>query len=82
MVRAVGRLAVPYHMEGGHDLLQLVRLQATRRVDALLEERLVLDCQVDTSKHTARHTKAPLEITVVEDGRLHVEPKVVALNVE
>jgi len=82
LVRAVGRLAVCDDAEGGHDLLQRVGLQGTRRVDALLEERLVLDGQVDASKYTARHTEARLEITVVEDRRLCLDPKVVALDVE
>jgi len=59
-----------------------VGLQATRRVDPLLEERLVLHCLVDASKHTARHARPRLKITVVVDGSLRVDPKVVALDVE
>ena len=78
----MGRLAVRDVAEGGHDLWQRVGLQATRRVDALMEERLFLGGQVDAAKYTARHTEALLEIKVIEDRRIRVDPKVVALDVE
>ena len=69
-------------MEGGNDLLKRVGLQATIRVDPLLGERIVLHRLVDASKHTARHKKQRLKVTVVVDGPLRVNHEVIALDVE
>jgi len=82
LVRAVCRLAVRDDAEGGHDFSQWVRLQAIRRADTLLEERLVLEGEEDASNHTARHTEVRLKVTVFKDRRLLVDPNVVALDAE
>jgi len=82
LVRSVGRLAVREDAEGGNDLLKRVGMQATRLVDPLLKERLVVLCLVDASKHTARHAKPSRKVTVVVYGSPRIDPKEVALDVE
>jgi len=52
-------------------------LQLSLRIDALLKERLVLNCHVDTPENSTRDTEPCLKVPFVVDGRKTTETKVV-----
>jgi len=66
LVRSVGCFAVGDHAKGSHYLLQWMRLQLACRINAFLEERLVLNSQIDTPKVGAGDTEPRLKVPVIE----------------
>jgi len=67
LVHSVGRLSVGNHAKGYHHLLQWMRLQLARRINALLEERLVHNSQIHTPTDGARDTELRLKVPVIVD---------------
>jgi len=77
LIRSVGRFAKRNDTKGGHHLLQWMRFQISRCIDPLLEERLVLDSQLDTPKDGAKDIKSRLEVVLIVDGLRTCDAEVV-----
>jgi len=57
-----------------------MRFQLARRINALLEERLVLDSQIDTPKNGAGDTEPRLKVPVIVDRKQTANTEVVPKN--
>jgi len=81
LVGSVGCLTVGDDGKGCHHLLQWMRLQLPRSINALLEERLVFYSQIYTPEDGAGDTEPRLKVAFIADRRQPADIEVVPQNV-